>query len=93
MSRSHPRRSQRSNALGHIPTAAEASQLLDEIREERQMTWEELSADLLVTRDALQKWRSGARNMPAAVWEYLCLQQAYPEVERARKLWRQGRPF
>jgi len=57
------------------------------------MTWEELSADLLVTRDTLQKWRSGARLMPASTWEYLCLQHGYPEVERARKLWRQGRPW
>lgn len=91
MSRSHPRRSQRSNALGHVPTAAEASQLLDEIREDRQMTWEELADDLRVTRDYLGKVRRGERLLNASLWEYWCLQRAYPVVERARRMWREGR--
>lgn len=54
------------------------------------MTQTEFAAHLLVSLTTVQKWESGKRNMPALTWEYLCLMQAYPQVERARREWRGG---
>lgn len=86
MSPSHPRRSRRSNAAGYVPRPAEVAQ----IREEMEMTQTEFAAHVLVNLRTVQKWEGGERNMPALTWEYVCLMQAYPEVERARRLWREG---
>lgn len=89
---SHPNRA-RGNSPGRSPRPAEVRQLLQDMMEERQMTHEEFARDQRISRSCLARWLAGGRAPAPLTWEYLCLQQAYPEVERARKLWREGRPF
>jgi DNA-binding transcriptional regulator YiaG len=85
---SHPNRS-RAKRPGSNPKPAEIAQL----REEMELTQTELADLLYVSLTAVQKWESGERRMQASMWEYLCLMQAYPEVQQARRLWLEGRPF
>ena len=86
---SHPNRSPRRTTRGSNPKPAEIAQL----REEMEMTQTEFGALFYRGRDIVQAWEAGKRRMPPDTWEYACLLQAYPEVERARKLWLEGRPF
>jgi len=86
MSRNHPHRSDRSNAVGYVPRPAEVAQL----REDMEMTQTEFARLLLVNLRTVQKWEGGERNMPALSWEFACLLNAFPQVERARREWHEG---
>lgn len=83
----HPNRSARARR-GRNPKPAEIARL----REEMQMTQTAAAALVHGSLRGWQDWEYGKRRMHASIWEYLCLMQAYPQVERARRLWLQGAP-
>ena len=85
--RPHPKRSRRIGAAGYIPKSREVRQL----REEMQRTQAEFGALVYRSAETVGKWEHDERLCPADTWEFLCLLHAYPQVERARRLWLEGR--
>lgn len=73
----------RKDAPGRNPKPLEISRL----REEMQLTQTDFGAILYRSMRIVQDWEAGKRNMPPDSWEYVCLLQAFPEVQRARQRW------
>jgi len=80
----HPHRSQPTRP-GTSPKPAE----IRELREQMALTRQDFGDLVYVGPRTVEAWEQGLRRMPAIVWELLCLLQAYPEVERSQKLWRE----
>lgn len=85
MSPAHPNRSA-GRKPGRNPKPAEIAQL----RGEMEMTQTEFGAVFYRSARTVQDWEAGTRRMPPDTWEYACLLQAYPQVQRARRLWLDG---
>ncbi len=82
----HPNRSRRRKAPGHNPTRHEIRQL----REEMELTQTEFGRGLYAGLSTVQSWEDGTRRCPGLTWEYACLLWGFPEVARAREIWRTG---
>ncbi len=78
----HPNRSRRKSP-GYSPSAAEIRQL----REEMSLGRTEFGALVYADGRTVEAWEQGLRRMPGLAWEFVCLLNGFPEVERARKTW------
>jgi len=83
----HPARNKRAAKRGPHPTGAEIRQT----REEAEQTQTEAAQSIHVALRTWQDYEGEQRKMPPGLWEYYCLQCAYPrEMGRLIKRWRTG---
>jgi len=87
---SRKKTSKRAAKRGPHPFPAEISQT----REEAGQTQSEAAACILVSVRTWQDYEQGRRKMPPGLWEYYCLQCAFPrEMSRLIRRWRSGNVF
>jgi DNA-binding transcriptional regulator YiaG len=82
MSGNHRNRS-RARGPGRNPKPRE----IVELREEMGLSQTEFGALVYRNIRAVQDWEGGQRQMPPALWEYICLLHGFPAVARAREEW------
>lgn len=86
----HPNRNKRAARSGHHPTGVEIRQA----REEAEQTQTEAAACIQVALRTWQDYEGERRKMPPGLWEYYCLQIAYPsEMGRLLRRWRTNNPL
>lgn len=86
----HPNRNKRAAQRGPHPSPAEITQA----REEAEHTQAEAAACILVSVRTWQDYEQGRRKMLPGLWEYYCLQCAFPaEMRRLIRRWRSGNVF
>jgi DNA-binding transcriptional regulator YiaG len=86
----HPARNKRAAQRGPHPSPAEITQA----REAAEHTQAEAAACILVSVRTWQDYEQGRRKMAPALWEYYCLQVAYPqEMRRLIRRWRTDNPL
>lgn len=86
----HPARNKRAAKRGPHPTGAEIRQT----REEAEQTQAEAAASILVALRTWEDYEGERRKMPPGLWEYYCLQCAFPrEMGRLIRRWRSGNVF
>ena len=86
----HPGRNKRAAKRGPHPTGAEIRQT----REKAGQTQAEAAASILVAAKTWQDYELERRKMPPGLWEYYCLQCAFPrEVGRLIRRLRSGNVF
>lgn len=86
----HPARNKRAAKRGPHPTGAEIRQT----REEAEQTQTEAAESIRVALRTWQDYEGERRKMPPGLWEYYCLQCAFPaEMRRLIRRWRSGNAF
>lgn len=86
----HPARNKRAAKRGPHPTGAEIRQT----REEAEQTQTEAAQSIHVALRTWEDWEGERRKMPPGLWEYYCIQCAFPrEMGRLIRRWRSGNVF
>jgi DNA-binding XRE family transcriptional regulator len=86
----HPARNKRAAKRGPHPTGAEIRQT----REEAEQTQTQAAESIGVALRTWQDYEAEKRKMPPGLWEYYCLQCAFPrEMGRLIRRWRSGNVF